>query len=126
MTAPRFDTQTLAVLERERMVEVETIRPDDRRRHTVIWVAVDGGEVFVRSVRGDRGHWFQAALDRPDEVALLVNQRHIPAHAVAAFDDASIARCSAGLRRKYGERTQSARSMLREQVLGTTLRLEPR
>jgi hypothetical protein len=126
LSTARFGAQDIELLEQRRELRIETVRPDGRTRRTVIWIVVDDGEVFVRSVRGDRGHWFQAAIDRPEDVALLVDKRRIPVVAVAAFDEDSIARCSAGFRRKYGERTQSARSMLLDQVLATTLRLEPR
>jgi len=41
-----------------------------------------------------------------------------------AADAASVEACSAGLRRKY-RRSYSLRSMLRPEILDTTLRLDP-
>jgi len=122
----RFEDETLALLHREREVKIETTRPDDSRHRVIIWVVVDDGEAFVRSVRGDRGRWFQAALDRPDEVTIIAAGGRIPVRAVLAADEASVARCSQALMRKYGTRSQSARSMVRPEILGTTIRLEPR
>lgn len=126
MSARRFPPDILEILHREREVKVETTRPDERVQRVVIWVVVDDGEAFVRSWLGERGQWFQAALDRPDGVAIVVDGRRIPVTAVLADDDESIARCSAALVRKYGSRSQSARSMIRPEVLHTTVRLEPR
>jgi hypothetical protein len=86
---------------------------------------VSDGEVLVRSVRGDRGYWYQCARDRPDEITLHVAKEHVAVRAVPARDAASIERCSAALREKYAE-DPALPSMLRENTLETTLRLEPR
>jgi hypothetical protein len=88
-------------------------------------VVVDGDDVFVRSVRGDRGHWFQSAVESPDSIVLRAGNRSLPVRAILATDAASIERCSAALRRKYAG-NQAVRSMLRPEVLDTTLQLEPR
>jgi hypothetical protein len=88
-------------------------------------VVVDGQDVFVRSVRGDRGHWFQAALDSPDSVVLYAAGSPIPTRPRLVTDAAAIERCSDALERKYGS-DPSVRSMLRPRVLDTTLLLEPR
>jgi hypothetical protein len=106
-------------------VTIETTRPDGRTRRTIIWVVVEGGQLLVRSVRGDRGHWYQAALDRPADVRLEVGGQWLPVRAMAATDDDSIARCSRQLAVKYAG-DPSLPSMLRRNVLATTLRLEPR
>ncbi|HUG46863.1 MAG TPA: DUF2255 family protein [Candidatus Limnocylindria bacterium] len=125
MTERRFDDNTLALLDREREIRIETALPDDSVRHTTIWVVVDEGEVFVRSWRGERARWFQAAVDRPDDVAVLLAGRRLEARALSATDDESVARCSSALERKYAG-DPSTRSMVREEILNTTLRLEPR
>jgi hypothetical protein len=104
---------------------IETTRPDGTTRKTRIWVVVDGAEAFVRSVRGDRGHWYQAAVDAPDGVQIHADARSIPVRVVLADDQESIDRCSAALRRKYRP-GGSLDSMLVDKTLGTTLRLEPR
>ena len=121
----RFDAETLGLLDPRREVRIVTTRPDGTQRRTIIWVVVDGGDVFVRSYKGDRGYWYQAALDRPDEVALIVDDRMIPVRAVPAIDEESIRRCSAGLQAKY-RRSMSLLSMLEPQTLETTMRLDPR
>jgi hypothetical protein len=121
----RFDREALDLLDRRREVRILTSRPDGRTRSTVIWVMVENDDVFIRSVRGDRGYWYQAALDDPDSVALRVGDRLIDVRPTLAADEDSVARCSAGVRRKYGKGA-SVVAMTRPETLGTTLRLEPR
>ena len=121
----QFDAATLHLIDSAYEVDIETMRPDGSARQTTIWAVVEGTEVFVRSVRGDRGHWYQAALDRPADVYLHGEGTRIPVRAVAAGDAEAIARCSDGLSKKY-RADASLRSMLRPNVLATTIRLEPR
>jgi hypothetical protein len=125
VSAARFDDQTLQLLDREREVRIETTRPDGSTMRTIIWVVVDREEAFIRSWRGDRAYWYQAALDRPADVALWVDGRRLDVRAVPATDDQSVARCSSALERKYAG-DPSTPSMVREEILGTTLRMEPR
>ena len=120
----RFDQQTLDMFDRRREVDVEALRPDDRSIRVPIWIVVDGGEVFIRSWHGDRGRWYQAAVDRPDEVTLHAGGRSIPVHVVPATDPASVERCSTALERKYAG-DASTLGMVRPEILGTTLRVEP-
>ncbi len=63
--ASTFDTETLALLDRELEIDIETVRQDGRPKRTTIWIVVDDGEVFVRSWLGDRGHWYRHARVRP-------------------------------------------------------------
>jgi hypothetical protein len=120
----RFEADVLELLDREREVDVETVGPDGRPQRTTIWVVVEG-DVFVRSWRGERGRWYRAAVARPAEVALVAAGRRIPVHAVPAADAESVSRCSAALERKYAG-DPSTPAMVAEEVLATTLRLEPR
>ena len=125
MSSPPFDRATLDQLDRLKEVRIETARPDGSVRSTIIWAIVDDGEVFVRSWKGDRGYWYQAALDAPEDVAIVVDGARVAVRVVAATDQHSIDRCSAGLMRKY-KRSASLDSMIQPYNLGTTLRLEPR
>ena len=108
----------------ERRVEEDSLArvlPDGSA--DLVWT--DEGEVFVRSYKGDRGHWYQAALDKPRDVALEVDGQTIPVQALVAIDEESIERCSRGLKAKY-RKSRSFDSMLLPFTLETTLRLEPR
>ncbi|MEA2677228.1 MAG: hypothetical protein QOJ81_1369 [Chloroflexota bacterium] len=120
-----FDAAALRRIDAAYELDIESTRPDGSTRTTTIWAVVDDGEVFVRSWKGDRGYWYQAALDKPDELALIVDGERLPVRAVSANDDTGIARCSAGLSKKY-RRDSSLPGMLLPRVLPTTLRLEPR
>jgi hypothetical protein len=104
------------------LVVIET-RRGDRVTGTVIWVVVVEGDVYVRSVRGESGRWYQRAV-ADAEVALKVGDDRFEFTAIPANDPDSIESASEALRRKY--RGRSLDNMLLPETLGTTLRLEPR
>ena len=127
MTFAKDDLEALAA---EEEVRIETHAPDGTAHRTIIWVVVEDGVPYIRSVNGERARWYREALADPS-VTLHIGMkrasskptRSIGAHAVPAGDAAAVEACSAGLRNKY--RTDPAlRSMLREHTLPTTLRLE--
>jgi hypothetical protein len=113
-------------LDTVREVDIETRRsagaPVNR---TTIWVVVEKGEVYVRALRGRSGRWYRELLANPDAV-LHVDGEAVPVRATVADDPESVERTSAGLRRKYADYAGSLRSMLREEILDSTVRLEPR
>ncbi len=117
-----FDLTILDLLARTEEVEIETHATGAVHR-TIIWTVVDGGDVFVRSVNGATARWYREATADPS-VTIHAAGRRIPARAAPAADHASVARTSAGLERKYAA-NESLASMLREGILGTTLRLDP-
>jgi hypothetical protein len=117
-----MSSDQLEILDEVNTVVVET-RSGGRTIGTIIWVVVDDGEVFVRSVRGESGRWYQRALADP-EVTLRVGDDRPRFRAVPADDAASVERVSQALRRKYPPGGSLDR-MLRPEVLGTTLHLEP-
>jgi hypothetical protein len=120
--ARTFDPDILESLRREREVHVETSKGDAVHR-TIIWVVVDGDDVFIRSVRGPRGRWYRE-LVATGSGAVVSGGRRIPVRAVVTGDAESIERCSRALRQKYRP-GGSLSSMLRPETLPTTLRLEP-
>jgi hypothetical protein len=120
----RFDERALDYLRREKEVEIETLRPDGSAQRTIIWTLVDGDDVFVRSWKGDRGYWYQAATQPDAHVALVVEGRSVAVSVHDASDPESVARCSRQLELKYPG-NDSLAGMLRPSILGTTLRLEP-
>lgn len=113
--------------DRERIAEASEVlietRSGDRVFRTLIWVVVDDDDVLVRSVRGVAGRWFQRALADP-EVRLGVGDTWFRFTAMAVTDPETIERTSEGLRHKY-RKGRSLDSMLRPEVLETTLLLEP-
>jgi hypothetical protein len=106
-------------------VEIETSRAPGAEVHrTIIWAVVDDGEVYVRSWLGNAGRWYQEILANPDAV-LHTSGEAFPVRAIHSPDDASVAHASAGLERKYSD-SESLPSMLKDDILHTTLRLERR
>ena len=118
----RFPDDVVARIDREEEVEIETWSMAGEPRRTIIWVVVDDGRVYVRSVRGERGRWYREIRTEP-HAALLVAGERVEVQAVPV-DEESIAACSAALERKYAA-DPALRSMLRPDVLSTTLRLDP-
>ncbi|HSL97922.1 MAG TPA: DUF2255 family protein [Candidatus Deferrimicrobiaceae bacterium] len=119
----RFDETDLAAIAAAEEVRIETSALDGPVHRTIIWIVVRDGAVLVRSVRGERGRWYCEALENP-AVAIHVGGRRIPARAVLAADPSSIEATSAALREKY-RHDPALGSMLRDETLPTTLRLEP-
>lgn len=117
-----FRNVDLELIAATREVSIET-RAGNRVFRTIIWVAVDEENVYVRSVRGKAGRWYQRAIANP-EVALNVGTSRIPARVIHASDIESAGRASEAFRRKY-RKGRSLDAMVRSEVLDTTLRLEP-
>lgn len=120
----KLPADVLAACEDEIEIKVITSRPDATRRRTVVWPVVQDGVAYLRSYKGRHGKWYKEALASP-EGALAVGGRDVPIRFVPASDPASIAACSAALARKYVD-DSSLPAMLIEDVLTTTLRIEPR
>jgi hypothetical protein len=118
-----FTDDDLERIDRAKTVRIETSKPGGPVHSTIIWAVVDKGDVFVRSWRGPGARWYREALANPD-VAIHVPKKHrIPARAIPATDADSVARASAGLERKYAG-DPATKSMVRDEILGTTLRIE--
>jgi hypothetical protein len=105
-------------------VEIGTRRTNGELVRTIIWVVVDGGQVYVRSVEGEKGWWYRR-LRRDPLGELHVDGSAAPVRAVAVEELAEIERVSAALRAKYGRHAASLARMLLPETLPTTLRLEP-
>ncbi len=112
----RFDTT--------KTVEIETRSAKGTKHSVPIWIVVIDGVPYVRSVRGPAGRWYRELLARGEGAVIAVGKRT----AVRATHDSSakaIEAVSDALRRKYSRSGQSLRSMLRDDVLDTTVRLAP-
>jgi hypothetical protein len=117
-----FDADTLRAL---RDAQEPAIRTDKHPKSAVvIWVVVDGDDVFVRSWLGTRGRWYND-LAAGGPATLEFDGRRLAVQAIPASDDASVDRTSREILRKY-RRSSHAQEMVRPEVLPTTLRLEPR
>jgi hypothetical protein len=118
-----FATDDLERIAQAEEVEIETEAPGGPVHRTIIWVVVDGEDVFIRSYRGPGARWYREALANP-AVALHLDGRRLTATAIPASDPDSIERTSDALRRKY-RNDRGLSGMLGPDNLPTTLRLEP-
>ena len=120
-----FRPEDLAAIEQAKEVRIETSAgPGEPVHRTIIWIVTEGDDVFVRSWRGVTARWYREALANPD-IAIHVGEQRLPARATPAHDADSVARTSKGLERKYAG-DPATRSMVRDEILITTLRLDPR
>src|SRR5260370_37934990 len=124
--AKSLDPDTLQAVDRADEIDIETSRGEGAAVHRVtIWIVVDGDTVYVRSVRGPAGRWYRELSANPNG-AIQVGGRRIPIEAEPATDAESVSRVSDALRRKYEQRWPGPlASMLREEVLPTTMRVKP-
>ena len=116
------DESRLSLIDGTKEVSIDT-RGGGRSFSTIIWVVVADGVVYVRSVDGPRGRWYQRALADP-EVALLVGSERFRFRASHVDDPNTIEMVSDALRAKYRPGGSLDR-MVRDEVLDTTLRLDP-
>jgi hypothetical protein len=117
----KFDADTLRALRNAREVAIRTEKHP--RAAVTIWVVVADDEVFVRSVRGSKGRWYRD-LSAGGSALLEFAGRQLGVQAIPVTDADAIARASREYLRKY-EPSPYAQSMVRAEVLPTTLRLEP-
>jgi hypothetical protein len=117
-----FDRNTLSELRDVEEIAIRTGKHPDTA--VTIWVTVADGEVFVRSVRGPKGRWYKdLAAGGPATVEF--DGRRLEVQAIPASDSATVDRASREYLKKY-QASPYAQSMVRADVLPTTLRLEPR
>jgi len=118
----KFDAETMRELRDRQEVTIRTEKHPASA--VVIWVVVADDEVFVRSVRGNKGRWYRD-LATGGSATLEFAGRQLGVQALPAADAHSITRASHEYLRKY-QPSPYAQSMVRAEVLPTTLRLEPR
>jgi hypothetical protein len=118
----KFDTGLLDALREAKEIRIRTGKHPDSA--VVIWIVVADNEVFVRSFLGTKGRWYRD-LAAGGPATLEWGGRQLAVQASPAGDAASVERTSRAFLTKY--RTSSyAQAMVKPDVLGTTLRLEPR
>jgi hypothetical protein len=117
-----FDASTLEALRDRQEVAIRTGKHP--ATPVTIWVTVADGEVFVRSVRGAKGRWYRD-LAGGGPATLEVAGRQLAVQTIPATDSPAVERASREYLRKY-RTSPYAESMVRPDVLATTLRLEPR
>jgi hypothetical protein len=121
-----FSPDVLEALRTTHEVQIEPRSPDAQSQQPVtIWVVVVDDDVYVRSYKGPQGRWYQSLLAHPEGV-LHAGGRAIPFRAIRVSDPQTVARVSESYRHKYEQLwPKETAEMLRDEVLPTTLRLEP-
>jgi hypothetical protein len=117
----QFDQQTLRKLHDLKEVAIRT--PKHPANAITIWVVVSGAQVFVRSVRGTKGRWYRD-IAKGSTATLEFNGEQLPVQAIPAIDATSIELASQEFLSKYRTSPYAA-SIVRPEVLDTTLRLDP-
>jgi hypothetical protein len=120
----RFPADVVERLNKEKTVEIETRSPAGTKHSVPIWIMVVAGVPYVRSVRGPKGRWYRELLAR-GEGAVVAGGMRVPVKATHDSSAEAIAAVSGALRKKYPRSGQSLESMLRPDVLDTTVRLDP-
>lgn len=106
------------------VVEIETVSPKGVTHSVKIWIVVVDGVPYVRSVHGAKGRWYRELIAR-GEGAIVARGKRTNVKAKRDTSKAAIEATSEALRRKYKTSGASLASMLTENVLDTTVRLEP-
>ena len=117
----QFDQQTLRKLHDLKEVTIRTTKHPASA--VTIWVVVSDADVFVRSVRGTKGRWYKD-LANGGPATLEFNGEQPAVQAAPATDAVSTERASQEFLSKY-RTSPYATSIVRAEVLGTTLRLDP-
>ena len=119
-----FPAGILKSFDDTKVVDIETRSANGTKHLIPIWIMVVDGVPYVRSVNGPAGRWYRELLAQ-GEGAVVVAGKRIPVRATKDSSAKSIEAVSAALRKKYPRSGQSLQSMLRANVLDTTVRLEP-
>jgi hypothetical protein len=120
----RFPADVIERLDAAKVVEIETRSPKGTKHSVPIWIVVVDGVPYIRSVRGPRGRWYRELLAR-GQGAVVAGGKRVPVNATHDGSPSTIEGVSEALRKKYRGSGQSLASMLRADVLDTTVRLEP-
>ena len=119
--AGRFDQTTLGALRDADEVAIRTSASPDRP--VIIWIVGVGDEVFARSCRGVGAKWYTASIG-DGRATLELDDRRWPVGVTPMTDPAVIGQVSQTYLEKYAT-SPYAKEMVREEILPTTLRLDP-
>jgi len=119
-----FPPAVLKSFDETKVVEIETRSAKGTKHLIPIWIMVVDGVPYVRSVNGPAGRWYRELLAQGDG-AVVVGGKRVPVRATKDSSATAVEAVSEAVRRKYPRSGQSLQSMLRPDVLDTTVRLDP-
>ncbi|MBI4220054.1 MAG: DUF2255 family protein [Chloroflexi bacterium] len=119
----RFDEKTLERLSATEEIDIETHPAGSDARRTTVWIVVDGGNAYVRAVRGLKGRWYRE-IRSDSSPAVIARGRRYSVRPVQVKDESEIERVTEAYKRKYGK-SRWVSGVLKPETLPATLRLEP-
>ena len=120
-----FGESDLAALAAAKEIKIETHSAAGTEHRTIIWVAEHDGAIYIRSVDGPaRAGTARRRRRMPGRSRSHVDGRRLAGPRRARHGPGVVEACSEGLRAKY-RRSYSLQSMLVDDLLDTTLRVEP-
>jgi hypothetical protein len=115
-----FDAATLTLFHDANEVR---IRPPGTSRGIIIWIVAVGDALFVRSFLGPDAGWYKSVRAK-GEATLEHGRRKVAVRASAVADRKTIDAVSQAYLAKYAS-SSYAPKMVRDEILQTTLRVEP-
>jgi hypothetical protein len=117
----QFSPFELNLLAGEGEIKIET-QSSKSPLQVIIWIVEDRGQLYIRSVHGERGRWYRNIKAQPEAIIHAAGE-HIPVKAVAVTDDQEIEHVSQAFRVKYASDPPNVAAMMKSETLPTTLRL---
>ena len=118
-----WNPTVVAELAAAREIDVLVPAPDLPDVRTPIWVVEIGGELYVRSWKGDGGRWYRRAKRYGDGSVVTSAGAH-QVHFTPVTDPSLDAAVDDAFRAKYADSPYS-QAMIDPPAAGTTLRLDP-
>lgn len=120
-----FSAETVTRVGQAEVIELET-RADASAptRSTTTWIVADHSNLYVRSVRGPQGKWYQRVQHYPT-VTLHASGQTLAVRLAPVTDTTEIDRVSTAYRQKYAADASSVQAMLAPATLPTTMKVVP-
>lgn len=122
----QFDEEILIRLAHQEELRLEIEGPRSNRHHQVrVWFVIHHGNIYVRSAEGSTASWYRQLQAHP-LATIRVGHQRLAVRAVPVTDSTLISYISAHYVEKYMYMFPHAtQEIIRDEVLGTTLLLEP-
>jgi hypothetical protein len=123
--ATSFSAETVARVGQAEEIELETrAAASAPTRRTTTWIVADRANLYVRSVRGPQGKWYQRVQHNPT-ATLHAGGQTLAVRLAPVTDTTEIDRVSAAYRQKYAADASSVQALLAPATLPTTMKITP-
>jgi hypothetical protein len=120
----QFDRNHLQMLSDAEEIVLELDSAPQDLQQVVLWVVAVGPNLYVRSVNGQHGHWYQKLLTE-SQASIRAEDQILPVRAVPVSDQNTWTQVSCEYLRKYAQYPQDAAWLVTPEIVATTMRLEP-